>query len=273
MVGRLFKRICEVFVPNQSGPFAGECQHSASGEREREPSHSQAHAAQHDGRATRSRSPGRQSGAVRNAPQLLKQGRMRIGCYGFCEDGFEIVGLGRHDSELLVSAVDSLGQRVRDSDHRNIAGGLRLALHALETPEPGRAGILLITSGGPTLGSEEIPALAETAVSRRVGIHVICLGQTTGGVADNALKIHTKEALGYGSLREVASDAELLVAVQGFFDGLAPARTMRGINRAIVLLDCCRSMGAAHSAGASVENVRVALQEYLRRPLVRSYDP
>ncbi len=272
MVSSLFRRICGVFMPNQEGELQGACRHSSSDGTERKPVQKQTHDARQEIRKPRNRSRGRKGGAFCNAPELLKQGRMRIGCVGFCEGGFEIVGLGRHDSELLTSAVDSLDQRVRESEHRNIAEGLRLALQTLDTPEPGRSGILLITSGGPTVGSEEMPALAQMAVGRKVGIHVVCLGAATGAAA-TALRIHTKESLGYGSLREVGSDAELLSAVQGFFDGLAPARTMKGTNRAIVLLDCCKSMGASHAAAAPVDRVRVALTEYLNKPLVRSYDP
>ncbi len=132
----------------------------------------------------------------------------------------------------------------------------------------GRTGIVILTSGESTTNPILARELVETAAKWRTGIHVIQIGHANGrrqALADLA----TRPSLGYGQFRNVETQDELLEALRGALDGLAPARGMTGINSAVVLVDLSERMVESFQRTTRIEMVVAALQEHLRQPLVR----
>lgn len=204
-----------------------------------------------------------------NATWLLRDGRLQIGITGFHDTAFNVSTMGRHDSPQLAAAITDLPCRVKMVANRNIADGLLTALRTLGTSDAGRRGIVLVTSGDSSIKEDWTRELAGTAVQRRIGIHVICLGPKAGD-ATCGPRINTKNTLGYGGFRVVETADQLLAAIRDAFDGLTPAFGMRGTNRAVILLDCSEYMVESYRNTTRISMVADALLGFLENPLVRS---
>ncbi len=205
-----------------------------------------------------------------NAMRLLQDGRLQIGVTGFHDAAFNVGIMDRYDAPQLVEAVADLPCRVKMVAQRNIADALLVALNALDTPEAGRRGIVLITSGESSVKEEWARELAETAAQRRIGIHVICLGPKSDDPTCGP-RINTKNTLGYGGFRVVKTGDQLLAAVRDSFDGLTPAFGMKGTNKVVILVDCSETMVESYGNTTRIEMFIASLNEFLKDPLIRSY--
>ena len=108
--------------------------------------------------------------------------------------------------------------------------------------------------------------LAEQAVARRIGIHVICFGCKPGEVVGEP-RISTKSRLGYGGFHRAVTQAQLSAAIRDSFEGLMPAFGMRGRNRVVILLDCSETMVESCQGTTRIEMVISSIQEFLKAPL------
>ena len=204
-----------------------------------------------------------------NAERLLREGHLRIAVTGFNDTAFDISVMRRHDSSQLASAVSDLPCKVKIVAERNIADGLAAGIKALDDGQPGRRGIVLITSGDAQSGHEHIQRLAARAADLKIGIHVICLGVKTGD-STGGPRISTKANLGYGLFRAVETGEQLLASIRDAFQGLTPAFGMRGTNKAVVLLDCSETMVEAYRDTTRIDMVISSLGRFLETPLVRT---
>lgn len=180
--------------------------------------------------------------------------------------------MSRHDSQRLSLAVSDLPCKIKMVARRNIATGLLSAIKTLDDADPGRRGIVLITSGNAHDGEALLQELAEKAAEQKIGIHVICLDAKADDPTD-APRINTHRALGYGDFHRVENAEQLLAAIRDAFRGLTPAFGMRGTNKGVVLLDCSEAMVAPYCNTTRIDLVITALQEFLKAPLVRNYLP
>jgi len=209
-----------------------------------------------------------EQGDFRNANHLLRDGHLRVGLVGCNLDGFAIQACTRSDDTGLAKEIADLPTQIKMVRRRDLAGGLRVALQMLARSTQGRTGIVILTSGESTSNPILARELVETAAKWRTGVHVIQIGHANGGrqaLADLA----TRPSLGYGQFRNVETEDELLEALRGALDGLAPARGMTGINSAVVLVDLSERMAESFQGTTRIEMVVEALQEHLRQPLVR----
>jgi len=218
----------------------------------------------------RSRVQGFRNSPLQNASRLLRDGRFQIGITGFHDTAFSVSIMARHDASQLAAAIADLPCRVKMVAERNVADGLLAAMHTLDTSDPGRRGIVLVTTGDSSSRDTRIRELAEMAARRRIGIHVICLGPQPEDLTCGP-RINTKSALGYGGFRIVETQDQLLCAIRDAFDGLTPAFGMRGTNKAAILVDCSETMVKSYRNTTRIEMVIDSLQEFLRAPLVRSH--
>lgn len=108
-----------------------------------------------------------------SATRLLQDGHLQIGITGSNDSAFSVSIMGRHAAPHLAAAISDLPCRVKMVAERNIADGLLAALRTLDTSEPGRRGVVLVTSGDSSMKEDWTRELAETAAQRRIGIHVI----------------------------------------------------------------------------------------------------
>lgn len=152
---------------------------------------------------------------------------------------------------------------------RNIVAGLDKALAMLDDPDTGRKSIVLITSGDSSAQQASLQDLAEQAVARRIGIHVICFGSRPGDGIGGP-RISTKSRLGYGGFHWADTQAQLSAAIRDSFEKLIPAFGMRGRNRAVILLDCSETMVEAFQGTTRIEMVISSIQEFLNAPLGRN---
>jgi hypothetical protein len=221
------------------------------------------HNSRHDFRASRHRDDSR------NAAELLRDGHLRIALAGFNVSGFTISPFTRSTDLHLAGQISDLPTQVKMIPHRNVGAGLQTSLQMLSRSPQGRTGILLLTSGEPTMNSGLARALVQTAIEWETGIHIIELSNETHGRSVLA-SLSTRPSLGYGRFRSVTTSDELNEAVRGALDGLAPARGMLGINSAVILTDCSEKMVESFQKTTRIEMIATALQEYLRNPLLRS---
>ncbi len=205
-----------------------------------------------------------------NATRLLQDGHLQIGISGFHDTAFNVSVLSRHDAPQLAAAISDLPCRVKMVAERNIADGLLAALHTLDTSDPGRRGIVLVTTGDSSKRETWTRELAEMAARQRIGIHVICLGPKPDDPTCGP-RINTKNALGYGGFRIAETQDQLLAAIRDSLDGLTPAFGMRGTNKAVILLDCSETLVESYRNTTRIEMVMAALQEFLKAPLVSSF--
>lgn len=205
-----------------------------------------------------------------NAERLLRDGHFRIAITGFSDAGFNISVMSRHDSPQLALAVSDLPCKIKMVDKRNVAAGLLDAIKALDDGSPGRRGIVLIASGAAGAGYAQLHQLVGKAAAQKIGIHVICFAAESGGPTE-APRINTQTALGYGGFRVVESPEQLLAAMRDAFAGLTPAFGMRGMNKAVILLDCSETMVEAYRNTTRIDLVITALREFLKSPLARTF--
>ena len=204
------------------------------------------------------------------AAQLLRDGRLRIGITGFHDTAFTVEILGRHDRSLLAAAVADLPCRVKMVTQRNILEGLERAFAMVTDTGPGRRGIVLITSGDAPEQQSLLQGAATRAVTRRIGIHVVCLGVKPGDLTGGP-RINTKDKLGYGGFHWADTQTQLMAAIRDALEGLTPAFGMMGCNKAVILLDCSETMVEAYRGTTRIEMVMTAIQDLLRAPLVRGH--
>jgi len=207
-----------------------------------------------------------------SAERLLRDGHLRIAITGFNDTAFNISSMSRHDSPRLALAVSDLPCKIKMVARRNIAAGLLSAINTLDDADPGRRGIVLITSGDAAAGQAQLQQLVEKAAAQKIGIHVIYLGAKAGDPT-GAPRINTQGVLGYGGFRMVENAVELLAAIRDAFHGLTPAFGMRGTNKTAILLDCSEAMVAPYCNTTRIDLVITALQEFLKSPLVRNCLP
>lgn len=207
---------------------------------------------------------------LRNAEQLLRDGHLRIGLAGFNVDGFKISHFTRSTNVRLTEQIVDLPTQVKMVPDRNIAAGLRDSLQMLSRAPRGRTGILILTSGEPTMKAALAKELLQTAFQWRTGIHVIQVGREEVGKQQALADLVTRSILGYGRFRSVVTSEELVDALRGALDGLVPARGMLGINSVVILLDCSEWMVESFGNTTRIEMVVTALREYLRNPLLRA---
>lgn len=205
---------------------------------------------------------------TRNAEELLREGHLRIGLVGFNRGGFVVDACARWDDAGLAKEIANLAIQVKMVPHRDIAGGLRVALQMLSRSPQGRSGIVVLTSGQPTMNSALATELVQTAIKWRTGVHVIQIGrceERTQALAN----LTTRSVLVYGQFRKAGTRDDLLEAIRGALDGVSPARAMTGINSAVILVDCSEQMVESFQGTTRIEMVEAALKEYLQNPLIR----
>ena len=201
--------------------------------------------------------------------RLLRDGRLQIGITGFNDTAFTVKILARHDSPELAAAIADLPCRAKMVAERNLVAGLEKALAMLDDRDPGRKSIVLITSGDSSTQHASLQDLAEQAVARRIGIHVICFGSKPGdGVGEP--RISTKSRLGYGGFHWADTQAQLSAAIRSSVEGLLPAFGMRGRNRVVILLDCSETMVESYQGTTRIEMVISSIQEFLNAPFGRN---
>ena len=206
---------------------------------------------------------------VRSAEELLRDGHLRIALAGFNTCGLTINPFNIATNARLMEQASDLPTHIKMVAHPNVAAGLRISLQMLSRSPRGRTGILILSSGAPMMNSALGRELVQTAVKWRTAVHTIQIGHedknhhVLSGLA-------TRSALGYGQFRKVTSQDDLLEAIRGALDSLAPARGMVGINSVVVLSDVSEKMVESFQGTTRIEMVAVALQEYLRNPLIRA---
>jgi hypothetical protein len=206
---------------------------------------------------------------VRSAEELLRDGHLRIALAGFNTCGLTINPFNIATNARLMEQASDLPTHIKMVAHPNVAAGLRISLQMLSRSPRGRTGILILSSGAPMMNSALARELVQTAVKWRTAVHTIQIGHedknhhVLSGLA-------TRSALGYGQFRKVTSQDDLLEAIRGALDSLAPARGMVGINSVVVLSDVSEKMVESFQGTTRIEMVAVALQEYLRNPLIRA---
>jgi hypothetical protein len=194
---------------------------------------------------------------------------LRIALAGFNTCGLTINPFNIATNARLMEQASDLPTHIKMVAHPNVAAGLRISLQMLSRSPRGRTGILILSSGAPMMNSALARELVQTAVKWRTAVHTIQIGHedknhhVLSGLA-------TRSALGYGQFRKVTSQDDLLEAIRGALDSLAPARGMVGINSVVVLSDVSEKMVESFQGTTRIEMVAVALQEYLRNPLIRA---
>lgn len=204
----------------------------------------------------------------RGAKELLADGYFGIGLIGMHDEAFVIKPPVCPDDASFATRIRELAVRVKAASTRNVAAGLSLGLDILGRAPRGRTGIVIVTSGAPTLKLAWVQELVEEAITRRTGVHLILLGSDEQD--EEALAgLTTKSALGYGSLSVANSTGELLDCLRMALDGLLPAAGMRGTNTALILTDCTERMGEPFAGTTRVAMLSGALAEFLSDPLAQ----
>jgi len=203
-----------------------------------------------------------------SATKLLRDGHLQIAVIGFNDNAFSISPMTRHDSPGLELAVSELTGQIKPLPQRNIAAGLLSAFNTLDDNEPGRRGIILITSGDAEAEQSRLQILATEAAAKKIGVHVIALGAKPG-YPTCAPRISTRVELGYGCFRMTDSADQLMDAIRAAFSGLTPAFGMRGANKVVILLDCSEVMAERYRNNTRMDLVVATLQEFLETPLPR----
>jgi len=202
------------------------------------------------------------------AAELLADGYFGIGLVGVNDSAFVIEPPVHPQDRILATRIAELPSRVKMTSARNLAAGLDLSLEILEGAPRGRAAIVAVVSGAPTLKETRARELIELAIARRIGVHVILVGSRSQA-EEVLMGLTTKNVLGFGSFRVANSTGELLDALRLSLDGLLPAFGMRGTNTAILLVDCSDAMIGLFGGATRVGTVSAALLEYVKNPLAR----
>ena len=205
----------------------------------------------------------------RNPRELLREGRLKIGLVGFNTESFVIRPcMEPHDPEL-VSNITDLPTKVKKVPDRNMPDALRTALQIVGRAPRGRSGIVVITSGNPTTNLNSAWNLVEMAAKWGTAIHVIQLAAHENSSRSLLSVLTTESRLTYGRYQLATSPKEIVDALRGAMDALAPASSMRGFNTGIIVLDCSERMVEAFGDSTRIEMVIAALQSYLQDPLQR----
>ena len=204
----------------------------------------------------------------RSAKELLRDGQLQIAIIGFNAYAFPMKEWTASDAPELVNRIKELPHRIKmgTREERNAAAAMNKGLNLLDTCPDGRRGLILLTAGDPNFKPAWATELATLAARDGIGVHVVHVGDTA---ADLTILpgLASKQTLRYGSFRTAATAEEVTEAVRGSFDGLVPARAMRGRNSAVILVDASRKMLEPFGGSTRVEMITVGLKEFLRSPL------
>jgi hypothetical protein len=227
------------------------------------------HARVHSGRWDPSRS--RSVIDPRDARELHREGHLQIAVIGFNATSFPMKRWCRPNAPQLAARIEEFPDRVRSGakQERNVAAAMSMGIDLLAEWPEGRRGLVLLSAGDPSSKPAWAAELAIAAANERIGVHVIHIGERATDLTVLP-QLATKGRLRYGSFRSVATREALLEALRGAFDGLLPARSMRGNNSAVLLLDASLVMLESFGGSSRIEIAAAALREYLQNPFERT---